>query len=247
MREVAARETEPQATVPGPVERDLRHNFAALLGHGLLGQTGFRLIQAPTFLPYFVSTLAGTDSAAPLMRAMQSLGQFASPMLSASIAEHRRRTKGLALLFGSGMRLQVLFLALIALFVPAESALVLVFCVAGLLGLSLGLQGVVFQFVMSKAIPVERRGMLFGLRNASASVTLVFVALLGGFLVERYGFPHGYGYTFLVGFVLTSLGLVALAWCASRTRWTRAPACRSRADCARSRDCCAPSRSSAAT
>ena len=45
------------------VQRNLRRNFAAHLAHGLFGQTGFRLINAPTFIPAFVYALSGSDMA----------------------------------------------------------------------------------------------------------------------------------------------------------------------------------------
>jgi MFS family permease len=193
-------------------ERNLRFNFSVLVLHGLLGQTGFRLVQAPTFLPHFVGLLAGNASAVGVLRAVQSFGMFVSPILSARIVERRARAKWLGLLFGGAMRLQVLFLALVALLVPTESALPLIWLAVGLLGLALGMQGVVFQFVISKTIPVDRRGLLLGLRNSAAGVSLLGVAFVGGWLVERTGFPGGYGYTFLLGFTLTSLGLVAFAF-----------------------------------
>ena len=42
------------------VQRDLTRNFVAHLAHGMLGQTGFRLIQAPTFVEAFVVSLGVT-------------------------------------------------------------------------------------------------------------------------------------------------------------------------------------------
>jgi MFS family permease len=189
----------------------LPFNFTVLLVHGLLGQTGFRLVNAPTFLPHYVSVLAGNNRAVGLVRAIQSLGMFLSPVLSARSIEYRTRVKGLALVYGTAMRLQLLLLALIALLVPSDYALGLVLLVMGIFGLALGMQGVVFNFVVSKTIPVERRGRLLGLRNAAAGGTLLFVAAGGGYFIDRYGFPAGYGYTFLTGFVLTTLGLLAFA------------------------------------
>ena len=35
------------------------------------------------------------------------------------------------------------------------------------------------------------------------------VSALGGWLIEHFGFPRGYGWTFLLAFVLTTLGLGA--------------------------------------
>src|SRR5512134_1494724 len=77
------------------VERDLPRNFTALLVHGLLGQTGFRLVNAPTFLPHFASELAGAASGGTVMRAVQSLGQFLSPLLAVPVVEHRPHAKRL--------------------------------------------------------------------------------------------------------------------------------------------------------
>jgi MFS family permease len=211
MRDLAAEVEEAEERSRAEAERDLPFNFGALLTHGLLGQTGFRLVQAPTFLPQFVSELAGSASAVGIMRAVQSFGMFLSPVVSASIVEHRERAKGLALLFGGSMRVMILMLAAIALFAPAEVALPAVWCVLGVFGLALGMQGVAFQYVMSKTIPPERRGRLLGLRNAAASVTLLGVVWVGGWLVQSYGFPEGYGYTFLLGGILASAGLGVFA------------------------------------
>ncbi len=40
------------------VERHLTRNYLGHLAHGLLGQTGFRLLNAPTFLPAYVMFLS---------------------------------------------------------------------------------------------------------------------------------------------------------------------------------------------
>jgi MFS family permease len=194
------------------VERDLPRNFSAMLVHGLLGQTGFRLLNAPTFLPHFASELAGAASGGTVMRAVQSLGQFLSPLFAVSVVEHRPHAKQLGVVFGSAMRIQILLLAGVALFVPDRAvALWLVWLLMGLFGLALGLQGVAFQVVMAKVIPIERRGRLLGLRDVASGAMLIAVAAVGGALIERYGFAAGNGYTFLLAFGLTSLGLGAFA------------------------------------
>ncbi len=194
------------------VERNLPFNFSALLAHGVFGQTGFRLINAPTFLPHFVAELSGNASGAAVMRAVQSLGQFLSPLLAASLVEHRPYAKRLGVIFGSAMRLQLLLLGLIALFIPSgELALWLVWICIGLFGLALGMQGVAFQVVMAKVIPLDRRGRLLGLRDVTSGVVLIGVSAVGGFLLNGFGFQTGHGLTFLLAFALTSLGLGAFA------------------------------------
>jgi MFS family permease len=146
------------------------------------------------------------------MRAVQSLGQFVSPLIAVSIVEHRPFAKPLGVLFGSALRMQLLFLGLVALFVADRGiALALVWLFIGLFGFAQGMQGVAFQVVMAKVIPIARRGRLLGLRDLASGLVLIGVASVGGFLLDRYGFARGNGYTFLLAFGLTSLGLGAFA------------------------------------
>jgi MFS family permease len=213
MREVVAdAEVADAEAREAEVERNLPRNFTALLLHGLLGQTGFRLINAPTFLPHFASELAGGPLGATVMRALQSLGQFASPLVAVSIVEHRPYAKPLGVTFGSALRMQLLFLGLVALFVEDRTlALWLVWLFIALFGLAQGMQGVAFQVVMAKVIPIARRGRLLGLRDLASGLVLIGVASAGGLLLDRFGFAEGNGYTFLLAFALTSVGLGAFA------------------------------------
>ncbi len=190
----------------------MRFNFTVLLIHGLLGQTGFRLLQAPTFLPSYLSLLAGNNAVVGIARAVQSLGMSVSPYLGAWMVERRPRVRGLGILFGAAMRVQVLLLAIAALMLPREWALPVIWFAVGMWGFAAGLQMVVFNVIIAKAIPAHRRGRLLGLRNALAGVTLLAISAIGGWLLERYGFPQGYGWTFLLAFALTTLGLIAFAF-----------------------------------
>ena len=108
------------------------------------------------------------------------------------------------------MRLQVLLIALAGFLLPGRAALVAICACLGLFGFFQGIQGVVFNFLMSKTIPVERRGLLTGVRNALAGLTVAVVSYGGGRLVESEAFGNGYATTFLMAFVLTSVGLLAL-------------------------------------
>jgi MFS family permease len=72
------------------------------------------------------------------------------------------------------------------------------------------MQGVIFNFLVSKVIPLERRGFLLGLRNALAGFTATSVGVVGGVLVERNVFGNGHAATFLLAFALTACGLCML-------------------------------------
>lgn len=193
------------------VRRDLPRNYAANLVHGLLGQTGFRLVNAPTFLPAFVFILSGSHAAVGFALAAQHFGAAISSVIGATLIEHRKRVLPVGFVIGMGMRLQVLGLALSGLLLPPEIALYAVTIFLLGLGLFSGMQGVLFNYLMSKVIPVELRGKLSGLRNFLAGLTASGVAYLGGkYFVETNFLGNGYGATFLLAFVLTTLGLGVL-------------------------------------
>ena len=193
------------------VRRDLPRNFIAHLCHGLFGQTGFRLLNAPTFLPAYLFLLTGGELVIGIARSAQSFGMFLSPILGATAIEHRKRVLPLGFLVGGSMRLMVLGIALAGFFLSDEWA---VWAICGLLvcfGFFMGMQGVIFSYLMSKVIPVERRGSLLGIRNALGGLMASGVAYLGGkYLVGPDVFGNGFATTFLLAFVLTSFGLMML-------------------------------------
>jgi MFS family permease len=201
------------ATIPVAVHRDLRRNYLAHLGHGIFGQTGFRLLQAPTFIPAYIYSLSGSELLVGIARAAQALGQCLSPLFSASLIEHRRKVLPIGMKTGTLLRLQVLGIALAGFFLPVQSNLAVICVFLGLFGFFMGMQGVIFNVLLAKVIPVEYRGRLSGLRNALAGVTAAGVAWLGGsWLVETNALGNGYAATFLLAFVLTEIGLLMLVF-----------------------------------
>lgn len=195
------------------VQKNLPRNYLAQLAHGLFGQTGFRLVQAPTFIPAYIYGLSGSELLVGLARASQALGQALTPVMGATLIEHRPRVLSVALVVGALMRLQVLGIALAGIFLPTSWNLAAICLLLGLFGFFLGIQGVVFNFLRAKTIPREHRGVLAGLRNALAGIAASGVAYLGGrYLIEPNALGNGYAATFLVAFVLTSLGLSMLAF-----------------------------------
>ncbi len=197
-----------EAAFNAKVEANLKRNYAAHLCHGLLGQTGMRLVNAPTFLPSYVALLAGSDAVVGIARGLQYFGMFLSPILGATWIESRRRVLPLGFLVGGLMRVAILGLALGGLLLPEPWPLITALICLGGFGLFLGVQGVIFNFLVSKVIPVRLRGRLMGLRNALASLTASAVAwYAGNELVAPNALGNGYAATFLLAFALTSVGL----------------------------------------
>jgi len=202
-----------QAAYDQQVARDLPRNYAANLVHGFLGVTGFRLVTAPTFVPAYIYLLSQSNLTVGLALAGQSLGMALSSIWSATLIEHRRRV--MPVVFGVGwlMRAQVLGLALSGFLLDGDAALISVCVFLALFGFFWGMQAVSFNFVMAKVIPANRRGQLAGMRNFLGGLSASVVAYFGGkHLVEANAFGNGYASTFMVAFILTSVGISALSY-----------------------------------
>jgi MFS family permease len=195
------------------VRRNLNRNFVVHLIHGMLGQTGFRLINAPTFLPAYILLLSGSDIAVGVALALQALGMTLTPLIGANLIEHRSRVLPAGLSTGGAMRVSILGMGLTGLFLEPPWALWAMFFWLTLFGLSQGMQGVIFNYLMSKVIPVSKRGRLTGMRNFLAGIISAGVAVAAGhwFLSDNPD-AAGYSYTFLLSFVLTMIGLFALSF-----------------------------------
>jgi len=206
-----SRDPTAEAAFQVEVRRNLRRNYLSHLCHGLLGQTGMRLVNAPTFVPVYIASVAGFDAAVGIARGLQYFGMFLSPIIGATVIEHRRRVLPVGLVVGTLMRVQILGLALGGLLLPPPWPLVSAWLFLGLFGVFLGVQGVIFNFLVAKVIPVDKRGVLLGLRNALAGATAATVAYLAGrYLIEPNALGNGYAATFLLAVGLTSLGLLLL-------------------------------------
>jgi MFS family permease len=205
---LAARELEYERFV----RRNLKRNYAGHFVHGMLGMTGFRLVNAPTFVPAYLHVLSGSDLTVGMALALQQLGGVVSPILGALHIEHRQRVLPISMMLGTLMRAPVLGLALCGWLLHGQALLIAAMGLLFFLGLFSGPQGVAFQFLLAKMIPIRKRGRLQGWRNMTGGLIAASLSYLAGkYLVETNALGNGYGATFLAAFVLTSAGLTAFA------------------------------------
>ncbi|MCC6918699.1 MAG: MFS transporter [Alphaproteobacteria bacterium] len=179
--------------------------------HGMLGMTGFRLFNAPTFLPAYLHMISGSTAVVGLGQALQQLGGIFSPIVGATQIEHRKRVLPVAVAMGIAMRLQILGIALSGFVLEGAPLLAAVLLFLFLFGIFSGAQSVAFQMLLAKVIPVARRGRLQALRNVTGgAIAAVLAWAAGRYFIAENLFGNGYGVTFLLAVGLTSLGLTAL-------------------------------------
>ncbi|HWD26891.1 MAG TPA: MFS transporter [Rhizomicrobium sp.] len=193
------------------VWKNLPRNYAGHFVHGMLGMTGFRLVNAPTFIPAYLNLISGGSAfVVSLGASLQQLGGVISPIVGAAQIEHRKKILPVSMFLGTMMRVQILGIALAGWFLGGTQLLVSVLLFLFLLGLFSGPQGVAFQFLLGKMIPIARRGQLQGWRNLTGGIIAASLSLAAGkYLVGHNVFGNGYSTTFTLAFILTSLGLTA--------------------------------------
>jgi len=204
-------EEEAEAAYDAFVLKHLPRNYVAHFVHGMLGMTGFRLFNAPTFMPAYLHLLSGSDAVVGLGQALQQLGGVFSPVIGAAHIEHRKRVLPAAMIMGAAMRVQILGIALSGFVIHGPPLLAVTLLFLFLFGTFSGAQTVAFQLLLAKVIPTGRRGRLQAYRNiAGGAIAALLAWAAGQFLIQHNLFGNGYGVTFLVAFGLTSLGLTAL-------------------------------------
>ena len=206
------------------VDKNLPRNFAGHFMHGMLGMTGFRIFNAPTFLPAYLHlitrTIPGSDFLVSLGVALQQLGSVVSPVVGAAQVEHRKKVLPVSMLMGTLMRVQVAAIAICAWLLHGPILVIAIMGFLLLLGIFQGAQGVAFQMLLAKVIPTRLRGRLQALRNIAGGQVSAGVAWLAGtyligknpLLGGQFALWHnGYATTFALSAVLTTLGLSLLA------------------------------------
>jgi hypothetical protein len=174
---------------------------------------------APTFVPDYLFRLGGSNLVVGGLLFCGGLARFAAPLVGASRVGHQPLVKQTAIRIGTGMRIQVLGMALAALLLPVRFNLIafaLFYCAFNVLN---GLQGVVFGLLMAKVIPLGRRGRFIGARDFAGGATAALVAWIAAAWLGDVAFPASHGFTYLLAFVFTSLGLI----CFAAIREPRAP------------------------
>lgn len=202
---------EKEAAYEKFVWANLKRNYIGHYLHGMLGMTGFRLINAPTFLPAYLHMLSGSNTIVGLGLALQQLGGVLSPIVGANQVEHRTKVMPAALWMGGLARMQIIGMALAGWFLSGQSRVVAIIGFMFLFGLFMGTQRVVFSMLLAKVIPISRRGRLQAWRNATGGLIAAGLAYLAGrYFIDANLFGNGYSTTFIFAFALTSLGLTAL-------------------------------------
>ncbi|HUO11376.1 MAG TPA: MFS transporter, partial [Caulobacteraceae bacterium] len=116
---------------------NLPRNFAGHFMHGMLGMTGFRIFNTPTFLPAYLHLISPPGLSSLIVgggQALQNLGGILSPIVGASQVEHRTKVLPVSMWMGTLMRVQIVLIALAAWFLKGAPLIVGILVCLFLLG-----------------------------------------------------------------------------------------------------------------
>ena len=177
----------------------------------MFGQTGFRLVAAPTFLPAFLFGLSGSELVVGAARSLQGFGTVVSPFIGASLIGHRPRVLRTMLTTNGLMRAQILGMSLSAFFLGAEATVHAFMVFMTLMGFFQGISQVATHALRAKVIPVNRRGIVSGARHFLAGLVAAGASwVCGSYFIEQNVLGNGYGTVFLLAFFVAAMGLAAM-------------------------------------
>jgi MFS family permease len=199
-------------------EAAIRRNQAWNFGVNLADLSFFNLavsfIYGSTVLSLYTSHLTTSALLIGLIPAIQNVGYFLPQLVTARYSERLARQKPFLLRISVMERLPYLFIGLTCLLYPEAPAAVSYAILAGgmaIANLSSGLGGPAWNHLLSKVIPVARRGIFFGLSSAIGGLLGVAGTMLSRHVLGTYAFPISFGICFLLCFACHVLSWSALS------------------------------------
>jgi len=194
------------------VRKNFRWNMFWNVLDGIFFDIGFELIGLFTIMAGFIAILverapelAGWENRlATIVPAVMHLCWHVAGLFAVPYAESVKRRKPFLVKMALVMRIPVLCLALSTYYFAAESPIMaLVLMYLCLFGFSVvdGLLLPTWHDYVSRMMPVDRRGMVFGFRQGLAAAGAVLVLWWAKPLLSEVSFPMNYALIFGVAFV----------------------------------------------
>jgi MFS family permease len=196
------------------IEQHYRHNFIVNVLDGTFFWAGSSFIASTTILPAYVSRLTDSTLLIGLLSMIGSMGWLLPQLFTANRVQRLPRKKVWPVRIGLFTeRLPVVLLTLSVLLVPAHPiwALVAFYLCYTWHVVGAGLVAVAWQAMVGKVIPDDRRGKFLGLTNFLGTATGVAGSAGAIWVLDRYGFPRGYLWSFAAGAAMIVASWISLA------------------------------------
>ena len=193
------------------VARNLRWNFSVNLIDISFITLAFSLISRETITPLLVSELTDSRVAIGLVPAIYSISYYLPQLFAANHAERLKRKLPFVMLIGGLLeRVPYLFGGIAILLFAATNpglALLCIYLVIGLGALGNGVATPAWFSMIGKVLPVNRRGIFFGVSAGLGTVVGIVGAYFVGIILDDISFPQNFATLFMI-----AAGCMGISW-----------------------------------
>jgi MFS family permease len=206
--------TTTKADVEAYVEKNFPWNFAVNVIDITFISLGLGLISRETIMPLLVSQLTDSKIAIGLIPAIYSLGFYLPQLFMANHAESLvRKMPFVALIGGVLERLPYLGMGL-AIWAFADHApsvtLIAFFVLLAITSLGTGIGTPAWLTMIGKVLPVNRRGIFFGVSGALGALMGIVGANFVGQILDTMPYPDNFTWVFVIAFIFLAISWVGL-------------------------------------
>ena len=197
------------------VARNFRWNFSVNLLDISFITLAFSVISRETITPLLVSNLTDSKIAIGLVPAIFSISFYLPQLFAANHAERLKRKLPFVMFVGGVLeRVPYLFVGLAILLFAKSTPLLALFClylVIGLGAFGAGVATPAWFTMIGKVLPVNRRGIFFGLSSGLGTLMGIIGAYFVGIILDDFGYPQNFATLFLIAAVFMGISWIGLA------------------------------------
>ena len=197
------------------VKRNLPWNFSVNLIDITFITLAFSLISRETIMPLLISELTESKLAIGLVPAIFSIAFYLPQLFAANHAERLRRKLPFVMLIGGLMERVPYVFAGAAIYFLAESApgiaLLAIYLVIGLGAFGAGVATPAWFTMIGKVLPVNRRGIFFGVSDGLGTLMGFVGAYFVGIVLDDVAYPQNFATLFLVAALFMGISWIGLS------------------------------------
>ncbi len=197
------------------VTKNLRWNFSVNLIDITFITLAFSLISRETIMPLLIDELTDSKIAIGLVPAIFSISFYLPQLFAANHAERLKRKLPFVMLIGGVLERVPYFLAGFAILFFAESApllaLLCIYLVIGMGAFGAGLATPAWFTMIGKVLPVNRRGIFFGVSAGLGTVMGIVGAYFVGMVLDEVVYPLNFSALFFAAALFMGISWVGLA------------------------------------
>jgi len=196
------------------MRQHLRFNFGVCFVDVVGFNVGITFIAILTILPLFVRQLTDSNLLIGLIKAIASMGLFLPQIIAAKYVKRLKLKKPYIMTMAIIGRIAILCLAPATLWLAKSEVWLLItfYGCWALYNFTMGSSIPAYSTLITKIIPANRRGRLYGVGSAIGGALGIPAAILVHYLLTNYGFPKGYAFCFLLSSIILTISLLPLGF-----------------------------------